>query len=104
DPKNADLADLEGIFERKVFSRKGGIMMTLKNSVQDMMQRMEDMKSHPKYRTGENYAYYGFKPVFIIFDEYVAFMDMLDFKERETAIQDIKQIVMLGRQAGFFLV
>ncbi|MFP3588802.1 ATP-binding protein, partial [Paraburkholderia sp. SIMBA_055] len=46
----------------------------------------------------------GFKPVFIIFDEYVAFMDMLDFKERDKAIQDIKQIVMLGRQAGFFLV
>ncbi|MEK5133064.1 FtsK/SpoIIIE domain-containing protein [Bacillus sp. FSL W8-0645] len=104
DPKNADLADLEGIFDRKVFSRKNGIMMTLQNSVEDMMQRMDDMKNHPNYRTGENYAYLGYKPVFIIFDEYVAFMDMLDFKERDKAIQNVKQIVMLGRQAGFFLV
>lgn len=104
DPKNADLADLEGIFDRKVFSRKSGIMMTLQNSVEDMMQRMDDMKNHPNYRTGENYAYLGYKPVFIIFDEYVAFMDMLDFKERDKAIQSVKQIVMLGRQAGFFLI
>lgn len=104
DPKNADLADLEEVLKGKVYSRKNGIMMTLRKSVEDMMQRMDDMKNHPNYRTGENYSYLGYKPVFIIFDEYVAFMDMLDFKERETAMQDIKQIIMLGRQMGFFLV
>lgn len=104
DPKNADLADLEEVLEGKVFSRKNGIMMTLRKSVQDMMQRMDEMKKHPNYRTGENYAFLGFKPVFIVFDEFVAFVDMLDFKERESVVQDIKQIVMLGRQAGFFLV
>ena len=104
DPKNADLADLEEVLEGKVFSRKNGIMMTLRKSVEDMMQRMDEMKKHPNYRTGENYAFLGFKPVFIVFDEFVAFVDMLDFKERESVVQDIKQIVMLGRQAGFFLV
>ncbi|MED1423106.1 FtsK/SpoIIIE domain-containing protein [Bacillus altitudinis] len=104
DPKNADLADLEEVLEGKVFSRKNGIMMTLRKSVEDMMQRMDDMKNHPNYRTGENYSYLGYEPVFIIFDEYVAFMDMLTFQERETAIQDIKQIIMLGRQMGFFLI
>lgn len=104
DPKNADLADLEEVLNGKVFSRKNGIMMTLRKSVEDMMSRMDEMKNHPNYRTGENYSYLGYKPVFIIFDEYVAFMDMLDFKERDKAIQDIKQLVMLGRQAGFFLV
>ncbi|MBC3730124.1 ATP-binding protein, partial [Bacillus pumilus] len=81
-----------------------GIMMTLRKSVEDMMRRMDEMKNHPNYRTGENYAFLGYKPVFIVFDEFVAFVDMLDFKERESVIQDIKQIVMLGRQAGFFLV
>lgn len=104
DPKNADLADLEEVLEGKVFSRKNGIMMTLRKSVEDMMRRMDEMKVHPNYRTGENYAFLGYKPVFIVFDEFVAFVDMLDFKERESVIQDIKQIVMLGRQAGFFLV
>ncbi|MCY7569323.1 ATP-binding protein [Bacillus safensis] len=104
DPKNADLADLEEVLEGKVFSRKNGIMMTLRKSVEDMMRRMGEMKNHPNYRTGENYAFLGYKPVFIVFDEFVAFVDMLDFKERESVIQDIKQIVMLGRQAGFFLV
>ncbi|WP_019743983.1 FtsK/SpoIIIE domain-containing protein [Bacillus altitudinis] len=104
DPKNADLADLEEVLEGKVFSRKNGIMMTLRKSVEDMMRRLDEMKIHPNYRTGENYAFLGYKPVFIVFDEFVAFVDMLDFKERESVIQDIKQIVMLGRQAGFFLV
>ncbi|MCY7566739.1 FtsK/SpoIIIE domain-containing protein [Bacillus safensis] len=104
DPKNADLADLEEVLKGKVYSRKNGIMMTLRKSVEDMMQRMDDMKNHPNYRTGENYSYLGYEPVFIIFDEYVAFMDMLTFQERETAIQDIKQIIMLGRQMGFFLI
>ncbi|MEK4684783.1 FtsK/SpoIIIE domain-containing protein [Bacillus sp. FSL M8-0256] len=104
DPKNADLADLQEVLEGKVFSRKNGIMMTLRKSVEDMMRRMDEMKNHPNYRTGENYAFLGYKPVFIVFDEFVAFVDMLDFKERESVIQDIKQIVMLGRQAGFFLV
>ena len=36
-------------------------------------------------------------------DEYVAFMDMLG-KESVKVIDKLKQIVMLGRQAGFFLV
>ncbi|WP_457548387.1 FtsK/SpoIIIE domain-containing protein, partial [Bacillus pumilus] len=47
DPKNADLADLEEVLEGKVFSRKNGIMMTLRKSVEDMMRRMDEMKNHP---------------------------------------------------------
>ena len=62
------------------------------------------MKSMQGYKTGENYAYLGLEPHFLIFDEYVAFMEMLNTREREDVLNKLKQIVMLGRQAGFFLI
>lgn len=104
DPKNADLADLEEVLPKKVYSQKNGILMCLRKSVDDMMERMDEMKKMSNYKTGENYAYLGLKPVFIFFDEYVAFMDLLDMKERNEALSYMKQLVMLGRQAGYFLV
>lgn len=105
DPKNADLADLETVMpERTVFSKKDGIMMTLRKSVEGMLKRSEEMKQMPNYKTGENYAYVGLSPVFIVFDEYVAFMEMLDHKEKIQALEYMKQLVMLGRQAGYFII
>ncbi|MCY8720314.1 coupling conjugation protein ConQ, partial [Bacillus sp. S10C12M] len=104
DPKNADLADLEEVLPKKVYFQKNGILMCLRKSVDGMMERMDEMKQMPNYKTGENYAYLGLKPVFIFFDEYVAFMDLLDMKERNEALSYMKQLVMLGRQAGYFLV
>lgn len=103
DPKNADLADLESVMpERTVFSQKDGIMMTLRKSVEGMLKRSEEMKKMEGYKTGENYAYVGLPPVFIVFDEYVAFMEMLDTSEKMKALEYMKQLVMLGRQAGYF--
>ncbi|MDM5197027.1 FtsK/SpoIIIE domain-containing protein [Fictibacillus enclensis] len=104
DPKHADLADLEEVLPGKVYSKKNGILMCLRKSVDEMMQRMDEMKKMSNYKTGENYAYLGLKPVFIFFDEYVAFIDLLDMKERNEALSYMKQLVMLGRQAGYFLV
>ncbi len=62
------------------------------------------MKKLPNYKTGENYAYLGLEPNFLIFDEYVAYMELLNTKETMAVMSQLKQIVMLGRQAGFFLV
>ncbi len=61
------------------------------------------MKQHHNYKTGENYAYLDLPANFLIFDEYVAFMDMLG-RESTEVMNKLKQIVMLGRQAGFFLI
>ncbi len=43
----------------------------------------------------------GLPANFLIFDEYVAFMDMLG-RENAEVLSKLKQIVMLGRQSGFF--
>ena len=62
------------------------------------------MKQMDNYVTGKNYAYLGLEPYFLIFDEFVAFMEMLNSKERDLVLTKLKQIVMLGRQAGFFII
>ena len=40
----------------------------------------------------------------LIFDEYVAFFEMLGTKESVGLLSQLKKIVMLGRQAGYFLI
>ncbi|WP_373165556.1 FtsK/SpoIIIE domain-containing protein [Agathobaculum sp. Marseille-P7918] len=103
DPKNADLADLSAVMP-EVYYRKEDIAACVSRFCDGMMQRSESMKSMQGYKTGENYAYIGLEPHFLIFDEYVAFMEMLNTREREDVLNRLKQIVMLGRQAGYFLI
>lgn len=102
DPKNADLADLETVMDN-VYYHKEDMLQCINQFYEDMITRSEEMKQHPDYKTGENYAYLGLPANFLIFDEYVAFMDMLG-RESAEVINKLKQIVMLGRQAGFFLI
>ena len=102
DPKNSDLADLETVMDN-VYYRKDDMLKCINQFYKDMIVRSEAMKQHPNYKTGENYAYLGLPANFLIFDEYVAFMDMLG-RDSAEVINKLKQIVMLGRQAGFFLI
>ncbi|MGO3170111.1 MAG: FtsK/SpoIIIE domain-containing protein [Bavariicoccus seileri] len=102
DPKNADLADLNTVMDN-VYYRKEDMLACIQQFYEDMIARSETMKQHPNYKTGENYAYLGLPANFLIFDEYVAMMDMLG-RESTEVINKLKQIVMLGRQAGFFLI
>ena len=103
DPKNADLADLSVVMP-EVWYRKDDITACIDRFYDGMMERSESMKPMENYRTGENYAYLGLAPHFLIFDEYVAFMEMLTTKENAAVLNKLKQIVMLGRQAGYFLI
>lgn len=103
DPKNADLADL-GTVLPDVYYQKEEMIQCIESFYQRMAERSESMKVQSEYRTGENYAYLGLQPEFLIFDEYVAFMEMLNPKESMAVLSKLKQIVMLGRQSGFFLV
>lgn len=103
DPKNADLADLSSVLPN-VCSRKEEIVQCITEFCTAMHERSADMKRMENYKTGENYAYLGLSPHFLVFDEYVAFMEMLTSREREDVLNKLRQIVMLGRQAGFFLI
>ncbi|WP_415345538.1 FtsK/SpoIIIE domain-containing protein [Clostridium perfringens] len=103
DPKNADLADLKTVMPN-VYYKKEDMISCINNFYDEMMKRSEVMKIMDNYKTGENYAYLGLPANFLIFDEYVAFMEMLGTKENAAVLNKLKQIVMLGRQAGFFLI
>ena len=103
DPKNADLADLEAVMPN-VYYKRDDMIACIDNFYDGMMKRNEDMKQMKEYKTGENYAYLGLPAYFLIFDEYVAFMEMLGSKESAAVINKLKQLVMLGRQSGYFLI
>ena len=103
DPKNADLADLSAVMP-EVYYKKEDVNACIDRFYDGMMVRSEAMKLMENYKTGENYAYLGLAPHFLIFDEYVAFMEMLTTKENAAVLNKLKQIVMLGRQAGYFLI
>ena len=103
DPKNSDLADL-GTVMPNVYHTKEEMIDCVNAFYEGMVQRSEEMKRHPNYKTGENYAYLELPPCFLIFDEYVAFFEMLGTKESVSLLSQLKKIVMLGRQAGYFLI
>lgn len=99
----SDLADLGSVMAN-VHYRKEDLLSCIDTFYEEMIKRSEEMKQMENYKTGENYAYLGLPAHFLIFDEYVAFMEMLGTKENTAVINKLKQIVMLGRQAGFFLI
>lgn len=103
DPKNADLADLSTVMPH-VYFQKEEISVCVEKFYERMRARSKEMKEMSNYKTGENYAYLGLSPNFLIFDEYVAYMEMLTTKESAVILNKLKQIVMLGRQSGFFLI
>ncbi|HFJ5518487.1 TPA: FtsK/SpoIIIE domain-containing protein [Enterococcus faecium] len=103
DPKNADLADLETVMDQ-VYYQKEEISACVNDFYERMLERSTEMKKLPNYKTGENYAYLDLEPNFLVFDEYVAYFEMLSTKESMEVMSKIKQIVMLGRQVGFFLI
>ncbi|WP_039656528.1 FtsK/SpoIIIE domain-containing protein [Clostridium tyrobutyricum] len=103
DPKNSDLADLEAVMPN-VYYKKDDMIACIDKFYDGMMKRNEDMKQMEGYKTGENYAYLGLPANFLIFDEYVAFMEMLGSKESTAVLNKLKQLVMLGRQSGYFLI
>ncbi|MCT1903527.1 FtsK/SpoIIIE domain-containing protein [Oceanobacillus sojae] len=102
DPKNADLADLATVMP-DVFYKKEDMTACIDQFYEDMMLRNVEMKTMSNYKTGENYAYLGLPARFLIFDEYTSFMEMIG-KESVKVMSKLKQIVMLGRQSGFFLI
>ena len=63
-----------------------------------MVQRSEEMKRHQNYKTGENYAYLGLPPCFLIFDEYVAFFEMLGTKESVSLLSQLLLNDMLSQK------
>ncbi len=107
DPKNSDLGSLSHYFGNKyVATTPNNIARIVRVVVEEMQERYQVMRDNFQY--GSNFTNHGFKPVWLIFDEMGAFQATgSDKKSREiiTEVMDgIKQIILLGRQSGIFIL
>ena len=107
DPKNSDLGSLSHYFGNKyVATTPNNIARIVRVVVEEMQERYQVMRDNFQY--GSNFTDHGFKPVWLIFDEMGAFQATgSDKKSREiiTEVMDgIKQIILLGRQSGIFIL
>ncbi|HFZ4657182.1 TPA: FtsK/SpoIIIE domain-containing protein, partial [Streptococcus pneumoniae] len=107
DPKNSDLGSLSHyIGDKYVSTNPNNIARVVRLVVEAMTARYQIMRDNFQY--GSNFTDHGFKPVWLIFDEMGAFQASgTDKKSKEiiTEVMDgIKQIILLGRQAGVFIL
>ncbi|WP_019319585.1 FtsK/SpoIIIE domain-containing protein [Streptococcus mutans] len=108
DPKESDLTVLKKapVFKNRVFSSKEDMVACLRDNVAYMVERYHFMANHPDNRIGKKYSDYGLRPKFIIFDEWAAFMALLDdnMKLSMEVVQLLTQLILKGRQAGIFVI
>ncbi|WOI91923.1 FtsK/SpoIIIE domain-containing protein [Streptococcus intermedius] len=107
DPKNSDLGSLSHYFgEKYVATTPNNIARIVRLVVEEMLERYQYMRDNFLY--GSNFSDHGFKPVWLIFDEMGAFQaSRTDKKSKEViaeVMDGIKQIILLGRQAGVFIL
>ncbi|HEM5184332.1 TPA: DUF87 domain-containing protein [Streptococcus suis] len=107
DPKNSDLGSLSHYLgSERVATSPSHIARIVRLTVQEMNQRYEYMRENFKY--GSNFADHGFNMTWLIFDEMGAFQASGTDKKSKEIINEvmdgIKQIILLGRQAGVFIL
>lgn len=107
DPKNSDLGALSNYLGQKnVATTPNNIARVIRLAVDEMKSRYDYMNENFIY--GSNFETHGFKPVWILFDEIGAFQAYGTDKESKEIINEtmdrIKQIILLGRQAGCFIL
>jgi hypothetical protein len=106
DPKHSDLTRLTKYLGKKnVAYKHDEIAEIMKETVKEMYDRAEEMGKVEDMPLGSDYRDYGYKPVFIIFDEYMAFMrGGVDEKVKKETQKYVLDIVAMGRQLGYEIV
>ncbi|MBF0780673.1 MULTISPECIES: FtsK/SpoIIIE domain-containing protein [unclassified Granulicatella] len=106
DPKKTDLSYLKTIpsLENLVSCKTEDILVSIKLFYAAMLDRQEEFDRLANKQTGLIYSDVGLNPVILVFDEYSAFIGSLDYKERTSVDKWLNQIILLGRQLGFFVI
>ncbi|MFC6995092.1 type IV secretory system conjugative DNA transfer family protein, partial [Streptococcus loxodontisalivarius] len=107
DPKNSDLGSLSHYLgQDRVATSLNNIARIVRLTVEEMNRRYEYMREN--FRYGSNFTDHGFNMTWLIFDEMGAFQASgTDKKSKETineVMDGIKQIILLGRQSGIFIL
>ena len=104
DPKRSDLASLKGCFpENHVATTPSQIAKLTREVVEIMNGRYSNYFENSDSKLGTDYRAYKLQPILLIFDEIASFMSM-DKKIGVEVMGYLKQIIMMGRQAGVFLL
>ncbi|WP_273751516.1 FtsK/SpoIIIE domain-containing protein [Leuconostoc mesenteroides] len=114
DPKRSDLAGLKHVPELKnnVFSVASEINQAVIDFYTKMMARAEKIEAIKISGQVGTYKDFGFAPYFLVFDEFGAYYEMNDRlayddptkASYETAMSNLREIAMLGRELGFYIL
>ncbi|MDE7446253.1 MAG: hypothetical protein K2N15_11230 [Lachnospiraceae bacterium] len=107
DPKSSSIALLgERISPDTTADDFAGITALLETFVSNMQKRQREMKELLSDKIDGDYRDFGLSPHILIFDEFADFslaLQTKDKKQRDYVSHLISQIVLKGRQAGFYL-
>lgn len=107
DPKNSSLAVLgERISAENTATSIEDIIKLLQNFNEIMQDRKADIKDRLNTKLEATYADFQYEPYIFIFDEFASFQTVLqtmDKKKRDEVMKLLSQVVLQGRQLGFFL-
>ncbi|MBN1468753.1 MAG: hypothetical protein JW924_08515 [Fusobacteriaceae bacterium] len=108
DPKRSTLYSLRYFLgNENVACKHQDIADILIKTKEEMNKRYEEIekKRLKDRKVDADYSEYGYKPIFIIFDELMAFMrGAIDPKTKKEAFDALLEIITMGREAGFFVI
>lgn len=109
DPKNSDLGSLSVYLgTEKVATTPNNIARVVRFAVEAMKSRYAYMNEPENFVYGSNFADHGFQQSWLIFDEMGAFVATATDKKSKEVVNEvmdgIKQLILLGRQAGTFVL
>lgn len=107
DPKNSSLAVLgERISAESTATSIEDIIRLLQNFNEIMEDRKAEIKDKLNTKLEATYADFQHEPYIFIFDEFASFQTVLqtmEKKKRDEVMKLLSQVVLQGRQLGFFL-
>ncbi|WP_169311637.1 FtsK/SpoIIIE domain-containing protein [Oenococcus kitaharae] len=109
DPKHSDLSALKSYLpDGHVATSLNEIAKATRLVVEEMQRRYDEMNAPENFKYGSNFQGHNYRSVWLLFDELAGFQAMGATKEARSTIQEVMnnltQIVLLGRQAGCFLL
>lgn len=107
DPKGSSLAVIGyGIVPERTATDIEGIIRLLEEFVELMRKRKAELKEKLKTRIDSDYSDFGMSPYVFVCDEYTSFaavLASLDKSTRDKVKALIYEVILQGRQLGFFL-
>ncbi|WP_197053096.1 FtsK/SpoIIIE domain-containing protein [Planococcus sp. PAMC 21323] len=107
DPKNSSLAVLgERLSQENTATSIDDIVKLLQVFNEAMEVRKKDIKKDLSTKLEATYADFHYEPYIFIFDEFASFQTILqtmDKKKRDEVMKLLSQVVLQGRQLGFFI-